>query len=121
MERTWKQDEPIITAQQDHYATTPEEVIQQPQASAPQRPPRRLSTRHVDNYCEEEVHQYPRQYEQPYGNREGVAISTSGLPGAGRGLFGIRPCKDNPLLFKQANEFVCVYATIFFLKKISLI
>ena len=39
MESAGKQDEPTITAQQDHYATTPEEVIQQPQASAPQRPP----------------------------------------------------------------------------------
>ena len=52
------------------------------------------------------------RYEQPYGKREGVAISASGLPGAGRGLFGIRPCKGNPPLFKQANEFVCVYATM---------
>jgi hypothetical protein len=42
----------------------------------------------------------------------GVAISKLGLPGAGRGLFGIRPSKSNPLLFKQANEFVCVYATM---------
>ena len=107
-----KQDEPTITAQQDHYATKPEEIIQQPQASTPQRPPRRLSTRHIDNYCEEEVHLCPHHYEQPYGKREGVAISTSGMPVAGRGLFGIRPCKGNPLLFKQANEFVCIYATM---------
>ena len=63
LERAGKQDEPTITAQQDHYATKPEEIIQQPQASTPQRPPRRLSTRHIDNYCEEEVHQCPRQYE----------------------------------------------------------
>jgi hypothetical protein len=51
-------------------------------------------------------------YEQPYGKREGVAISKSGLLRAGRGLFGIRPSKSNPLLFKHANEFVCVYATM---------
>ena len=41
-----------------------------------------------------------------------MAISKSELPGAGRGLFGIRPSKSNPLLFKQANELVCVYATM---------
>jgi hypothetical protein len=34
------------------------------------------------------------------------------LPGAGRGLFGIKPSPTNPLLFKQANKFVCVYAAI---------
>ena len=34
------------------------------------------------------------------------------LPGAGRGLFGVKPSSTNPLLFKQANEFVCVYATM---------
>ena len=112
MERAWKQDEPILADQQDLHATTPEEAVQQPQTSAPQRPPRRLSTRNAGNYCEEEVHQCPLRYEQPYGKREGVAISTSGLPGAGCGFFGIRPRKGNPLLFKQANEFVCVYATM---------
>ena len=112
MERAWQQDEPIIADQPDHHATTSEEAVQQPQASALQRPPRRLSTRNAGNYCEEEVYQCPLRYEQPYGKREGVAISTSRLPGAGRGLFGIRPCKGDPLLFKQANEFVCVYATM---------
>ena len=79
---------PTLSDQQDQHANPPDETIQQQQATSPQRPPRRLS------------------------KREGVAISTSGLPGAGRGLFGIRPRKGNPLLFKQANEFVCVYATM---------
>ena len=104
--------EPIIADQQDHHAIKPDETIHQLQASSPQRPPRRLSARNARNYCEEEVYQCPLRYEQPYGKREGVAISASGLPGAERGLFGIRPCKGNPLLFKQANEFVCVYATM---------
>ena len=36
MERAGKQDEPTIADQQEHHATTPEEAIQQPQASAPQ-------------------------------------------------------------------------------------
>jgi hypothetical protein len=45
-------------------------------------------------------------------NKGRVAISTSGIEGAGRGLFGIKPSPHNPLLFKQANEFVCVYATM---------
>ena len=104
--------EPIIADQQDHYATMPDDAAHQPQDSSPQRPLRRLSTRNACNYCEEEVHQCPHRYEQPYGKREGVAISTSGLLGAGCGLFSIRPCKGNPLLFKQSNEFVCVYATM---------
>ena len=90
-----------------------EETNHQRQDPSPQRTSRRPPmVRHVCNYCEEEVYQCPLRYEQPYGKREGVAISESGLPGAGRGLFGIRPCKGNPLLFKQANEFVCVYATM---------
>ena len=50
--------------------------------------------------------------EQPYETKEGVAISTSQIEGAGRGLFGIKPSPHNQLLFKQANEFVCVYATM---------
>jgi hypothetical protein len=54
----------------------------------------------------------PTIWEQPYGTKERVSISTSWIEGAGRGLFGIKPSLHNPLLFKQANEFVCVYATI---------
>ena len=50
--------------------------------------------------------------EQPYGTKEGVAISTSRIAGAGRGLFGIKPSPHNQLLFKKANEFVCVYVTM---------
>jgi hypothetical protein len=79
-------------------------------------PPRRSSQRggahKKRNYCEEEIYTRPAVSEQPYGKSEGVAISTSTLPGAGRGLFGIKPSPTNPLLFKQANEFVCVYATM---------
>ena len=41
-----------------------------------------------------------------------MAISASMLPGAGRGLFGVKPSPTNPLLFKQANAFFCVCATI---------
>ena len=103
---------PTLADQQDQHANTPDETIQQQQAASPQRPPRRLCVRTARNYCEEEVYQCPLRYEQPYGKREGVAISASGLPGAGRRLFGIRPYKGNPLLFKQANKFVCVYATM---------
>ena len=76
------------------------------------RPTCRTSTGNARSYCEEEIHHCPTRYEQPYAKREEVAISQSGLPGAGRGLFGIRPCKGNPPLFKQANEFVFVYATM---------
>ena len=49
---------------------------------------------------------------QPHGTREGVAIGTSQLPGAGLGLFGVKASKGNPLLFKRSHEFVCVYATM---------
>ena len=79
---TPERDESIIADQQDHYATTPDDVVQQPQASSPQRHPRRVTTRNAGNYCKEEVHQCPLRYEQPVGKREGVAISTSSLPGA---------------------------------------
>jgi hypothetical protein len=50
--------------------------------------------------------------QQPYGTREAVAIGSLRLPGAGKGLFGARARKNNPLLFKRAHEFVCVYATM---------
>ena len=70
------------------------------------------STSRKRNYCEEEQFSPPTTYEQPYGTKEGVAISTSWIDGAGRGLFGIKPSPHNPLLNKQANEFVCVYATM---------
>ena len=86
-------------------------------ASPVRAPPHRRSSQRGGahkkrNYCEEEIYTRPAVSEQPYGKSEGVAISTSTLPGAGRGLFGIKPSPTNPLLFKQANEFVCVYATM---------
>ena len=99
---------PTTTAQQDYQADTPDDVVHQQWDPSQQRPPHRTSTGNTRNYCKEEIHQCSFRYEKPYGKREGVAISKSGLPGAGRGLFGIRPRKGNPLLFKQANEFVCV-------------
>ena len=104
--------EPTTTAQQDYQADTPDDVVHQQWDPSQQQPTHRTSTGNTRNYCEEEIHHCPIRYEQPYGKREGVAISTSGLPGAGRGLFRIRPRKGNPFLFKQANEFVCVYATM---------
>ena len=90
--------EPITTAQLDPPATTPDDAVHHQRDSTPQRPTRRTSTGNARNYCEEEIHHRPIRYEQPYGKREGVAISNSGLPGAGRCLFGIRPRKGNPLL-----------------------
>ena len=70
-------------------------------------PPRRSSqlggAHKKRNYCEEEIYTRPAVSDQPYRKSEGVAISTSTLPGAGRGLFGIKPSPTNPLLFKQAN------------------
>jgi hypothetical protein len=77
----------------------------------PTRPTRNTSYGHKRNYCKEEIYSCPDRYEQSYGKREGVAISQSRLPVAGQGLFGIKPSKHNPLLFKQTH----------FLKKIDLI
>ena len=48
--------EPTPADQQDQHANTPDETIQQQQATSPQRPPRRLSVRTARNYCEEEVY-----------------------------------------------------------------
>jgi hypothetical protein len=104
--------EPTFTAQQDLPIDTSTDGMHQQWDPPLPRPTRGTSTEHARNYCEEEIHQCPIMYEQPYGKREGVAISKSGLSGAGCSLFGIRPSKSNPLLFKQANEFVCVYATM---------
>ena len=51
-----ERDISIIAEQSDHHhAITPDEAVHQPQASSPQRSPRRLSARHARNYCEEEV------------------------------------------------------------------
>jgi hypothetical protein len=81
-------------------------------APCTRRSSRRRGAHHKRSYCEEEIYTRPAVSEQLYGKAEGVAISASMLPGAGRGLFGVKPSPTNPLLFKQANEFVCVYATM---------
>jgi hypothetical protein len=62
-----------------------------------QGPPCRAAFSRKRNYCEEEVHTRPEESQQPYGTKEGVAIETSRLPGAGKGLFGVRASNDNPL------------------------
>ena len=49
--------------------------------------------------------------ELPYGNAEGVGVSTSQIPNAGRGLFGLRPLQDAPHLFAKQGQFICTYAT----------
>ena len=49
--------------------------------------------------------------ELPYGNAEGVGVSTSQIPDAGRGLFGLRPLQDAPHLFAKQGQFICTYAT----------
>jgi hypothetical protein len=104
--------EPTFTSEQNlQIGTSTDGMHQQWEPPLP-RSRRGTSTGHTRNYCKEEIHQCPIMYEQLYKKREEVAISKSGLPGAGRGLFGIRLSKSNPLLFKQANEFVCVYATM---------
>ena len=90
-------------------ADTPASPVQAPRL---RRFSRRCGVHHKRNYCEEEIYIRPAVSAQPYRKAEGVAISASMLPGAGRGLFGVKPSSTNPLLFKQANEIVCVYATM---------
>jgi hypothetical protein len=70
------------------------------------RPTQKAACGHKRNFCEEEIYLCSDRYEQPNSKREGVAISQSRLPGAGRGLFGIRPIKHNPFfLNKHMNLF----------------
>jgi hypothetical protein len=78
-----------------------------------QRPPRQAVSSHKRNYCVKEAHALRlADSKQPYGTKEGVDIGTSRLPSAGGRLFGLRASKDDPLLFKQAHEFVSVYTTM---------
>ena len=63
------------------------------------------------NYSEVPRYDLPADWAQPYGRVEGVAIAKSRTPGAGHGLYGIKPRTRNSMLFKKAGEFVCVYAT----------
>jgi hypothetical protein len=53
----------------------------------------------------------PTQVEYPYGTDEGVGVSTSQLPQAGRGLYGLRPHPEAPHLFAKQGQLICVYAT----------
>jgi hypothetical protein len=53
----------------------------------------------------------PTHIEYPYGNAEGVGVSKSQIPNAGRGLFGLRPLPDTPHLFAKQGQFICTYAT----------
>jgi hypothetical protein len=104
------------TSQMELRLAPSSEVINQqvgPKRMPPStRPTLKASYGHKRNYCEEEIHPCPARYEQPYGKWEGVAISQSRLPVAGRGLFGIKPSKHNSLLLKKAHEFACVCATM---------
>jgi hypothetical protein len=63
------------------------------------------------DYTEVPRYDLPTDWAQPYGKAEGVAIAKSRTPGAGYGLYGIKPRTRNSMLFKEAGEFVCVYAT----------
>ena len=53
----------------------------------------------------------PTHIELPYGNAEGVRVSPSQIPNAGRGLFGCRPHQDAPHLFAKQGQVICTYAT----------
>jgi hypothetical protein len=53
----------------------------------------------------------PAQVEYPDGYDEGVGVSTSQLPHAGRGLYGLRPLPEAPHLFAKQGQLICVYAT----------
>jgi hypothetical protein len=96
----------------DPTAVSPHPQSDIRQMKQPLRPPRRAAAARKRNYCEAELYTKPMDSKQPYGIREGVAIGTLRLPGAGKDLFGVKASKDNPLLFKRAHEFVYVYATM---------
>ena len=76
------------------------------------QPLRRMAMGTKRNRCEEEIYTRPSASEQPYGTMEGVAISASRLPGAGRSLFIVKPSEGNPLLIQKTHEFVCIHATM---------
>ena len=63
-------DEPATTAQQDYQADTPHDVVHQQWDPSQQRSTRRTSTGNTRKYFEDEIHQCPTRYEQPYGKRE---------------------------------------------------
>ena len=63
------------------------------------------------DYAEYPRYAPPGDWSQPYGRVEGVAIAQSRIPGAGYGLYGVKPRTCYSMLFKEAGEFVCVYAT----------
>ena len=76
----------------------------------------RRSSRIADRGQKPDYAEYPRydppgDWSQPYGRVEGVAIAQSRIPGAGYGLYGVKPRTRNSMFFKEAGEFVCVYAT----------
>ena len=81
----------------EHQIVPPSEISDQQVGSKrvppPTRPTQKAAYRHKHNCCEEEIYPCPDRYEQPYDKQEGVAISQFRLPGAGRGLFGIKPSK----------------------------
>ena len=76
----------------------------------------RRSTRIADRGQKLDYNEYPRydppgDWTQPYGRVEGVAIAQSRISGAGCSLYGVKPRTRNSMLFKEAGEFMCVYAT----------
>jgi hypothetical protein len=76
----------------------------------------RRSTRIVARGQKLDYSEFPRydpseDWTQPYGRVGGVAIAQSRIPGAGYGLYGVKPRTRNSMLFKEAGKFVCVYAT----------
>ena len=82
-----------ITTGTDHVHVQPEESKEtapsrmEVHRTEPSRPPKRGATSRKRNYCETEQCTRPMDSQQPHGTREGVAIGTSRLPGAGLGLF----------------------------------
>ena len=55
------------------------------------------------DYTEVPRYDLPADWAQPYGKAEGVAIAKSRTPGAGYGLYGIKPRTRNSMLFKEAG------------------
>ena len=105
---------PLSTADYHHSAAQPPDRHRQLKPSnGPHRATQQLR-RTANNHQLQSGHPTlapPTHIEYPYGTAEGVGISTSQIPNAGRGLFGLRPLQDTPHLFAKQGQLICTYAT----------
>ena len=106
------------TANSTHQHLEPTNTVNTPtisinQPTAPSRPPSNsapLPTQLISDNASPPLAP-PTQIEYPYGYAEEVGVSTSQIPNAGRGLFGLRPLQEAPHLFAKQGQFIYTYAT----------